>query len=336
MEKTKVKENNRMSLEEYQQKYPNNENSKRAKTFIGIFQTSIAIIIVTALFFLNLRVYEIHEIAGYITTGLSVLVFILFYLVPVIKLKRIKSFVTRVSGEQDARRAKRYNRELRSEIAGKMLDLSLKTDIVSWYSKENIESLAFAHSKHDDKAVMVILKKMYETDIKKASNKIIWNSAVKVGLTTAASQSEALDTLFVITFQLNLIKDIVYLYGFRPTETQMAKIYKNVLLNSVAAYGLSKTSSGIGTSIGSMVANSLGPIIGPLISSGIQLVTNSILTIIVGNQTKKYLIREFKLQEALDDINLLEEVEKEEVEMLVEASKELKKQMKNKKAPQEA
>lgn len=334
MAKTKEREIKKMSLEEYQEKYPNNQNTKTAKTFIGVFQTTLAIIIITALFFLNIRVYEIHEIAGYITTGLSVLVFILFYIVPLVKLSKMKSFMTRVGDTQDARKAKRYNRELRSEIADKMLDISVKTDVDSWYSKENIESLAYARTKNDDKAVMSVLRKIYESDIKKASNKIIWNSALKVGLTTAASQSEALDTLFVIIFQLNLIKDIVYLYGFRPSEAQMAKIYKNVLLNSVAAYGLDKASAGIGTSIGSMVASSITPIIAPLISSGIQLITNGALTIIVGNQTKKYLIREYKLQEALDDIDLMEEVEKEEVEMLEAASKELKKQIKNKKAPQ--
>ncbi len=334
MAKNKVSEEKKMTLEEYQQKYPNNENTKRAKTFLGILQTTLAIIVITALFFLNLRIYEIHEIAGYITTGLSVLAFIFFFLVPLIKLKRVKSFMTRVDDVHSARIAKKYNRDLRSEIADKMLDLSVKTDVNTWYSKENIESLAFARHSKDDKAVMKTLKKIYEGDITKASNKIIWNSALKVGLTTAASQSEALDTLFVVIFQLNLIKDIVYLYGFRPSEAQMAKIYKNVLLNSVAAYGLNKSTTNLGTSIGSMVATSFAPLIGPLISSGIQLVTNGLLTIIVGNQAKKYLVREFKLQEALDDIELLAEIEKEEAEMLEAASKELKKQMKNKKVPQ--
>ncbi len=331
MAKSKVKEVKKMTLEEYEQKYPNNENSKRARTFINLLLITIAIIIIVALFFLNIRVYELHEIAGYVTTGLSLIVFIFFYLIPVIKLARTKSFVTRVSGQEDARRAKRYNKALRAEIADKMLDLSLKTKVDGWYSKDNIESLAYARSRRDDKAVMVILKKMYEGDVKKAANKVIWNAAVKVGLTTGASQSEALDTLFVIIFQMNLIKDIVYLYGFRPTESQMAKIYKNVLLNSVAAYGLNNVSSGVG----SLVANSIGtvPFVGSLISSGIQVITNGALTIIVGNQTKKYLVREFKLQEALDDIDLLEEIEKEEAEMLEAASKELKKEMKKKKTP---
>lgn len=329
-------EEKKISLEEYQEKNANPQNIKLAKSFVAIFEVLIAIIIVTCLFFVVLKLFDIHQIAGYIGLVVAVVVFIVAYIIPVSKLNNTKSFMTNVK-TSNARLAQKYNKELRAEIADKMIDITSKTAELGWYNKDNIGKLAIACHTKNDQEIKEILSHIYKTDVKKAADKMIRKSAVRVGLTTALSQSEMVDTLFIVIYELNLIKDIVFLYGYRPTETQMAKIYKSVIRNALIAYGVSNLTSGVGKSIGSglisamdkvsqsrsFVASTLGSLAsglaGTAIESSIQFGINAALTVIIGNQTKKYLIHEYKLQEMLDNVVLIEE---DDETRLIEAVKE--------------
>lgn len=342
---------NKLTLEEYQQKYNNPENIKAAKSFIFILTTLIAVIFITTLFFVVLRVYEINEYAGYVSIAVALLVFIFAFLVPIIKLKNMKSFKTFVN-KTNAREAQKYNKALREDIADKMIDLTYNTEGVGWYTDANISKLAVARHSRKDKELQNALSTIYKTDVKKAAEKIIRRSAVQVGLTTALSQSSMLDTLLMVTYELNLIKDIVYLYGYRPNEAQMARIYKNVIQNALITYGISSATSGVGKSISSgivsaidkaaasanFVTSALGTLAGTLagtaIESGIQFAVNSTLTVIIGYQTKRYLVREYNLQEILDDIEVFTEDEKEEIELINSIKKEVRETLSKRPKPQ--
>lgn len=335
----------KMSLEEYQQKYTNPQNLAAAKNFLFIAGASIGVVITVSLFFVVLRLFEIHQIAGYVGTFFAILIFIFLYLVPIIKLKNTKSFMTNVDS-LSARQAQKYNKKLREEIADTMIDVTAKTDVVGWYSGDLVGKLAVARHTKNDKELKNVLTKIYQTDVKNAANKMIKNSALKVGVSTAVSQSEFVDTLFVIVYDLNLIKDIVYLYGYRPTDTQMVKIYKNVLTNALIAYGISNATVGLGKTFGSgitsaiekisqsknFMASTIGAFAGVAIESSIQLAINSSLTVIIGNQTKRYLINEYNLQDILDNVELIDQ---DEEEKMVESIKEELKNKLGKKAKAE-
>jgi uncharacterized membrane protein YcjF (UPF0283 family) len=337
----KTYEEKKVTLEEYQQKYTHPENLVAAKNFLFMLGSATGVIIAVSLFFVVLRLFDIHLIAGYLSTFFAMIIFIFLYVVPVIKIKNTKSFKTNIDSV-NARQAQKYNKKLREELADKMIDVSTKTDVVGWYSNELVGKLAIARHTGNDKELKSILTKIYQTDVKNAANKMIKNSAMKVGFATAVSQSEFIDTLFVIVYELNLIKDIVYLYGYRPTDSQMAKIYKIVLTNALIAYGLSSATTGMGKTVGSGIANvierasqnnnfvvsTIGTIAGVAIESSLQLVVNSTLTVIIGNQTKKYLVNEYNLQEILDNVELLDS--EEEVKMIESIEDELKeKKVKN-------
>jgi len=329
----------KLTLEEYQQKYSNPENIIAAKTFLFILGAAMGVIIAISLFFVVLKLFEIHLIAGYVGIVLSVFVFIFLYIIPVVKLKNTKSFLTNIDNS-NARQAQKYNKMLREEISDKMIDVTTKTEGTGWYSDDHIGRLAIARHTNNDIETKSILTDIYKTDVKNAANKMIRSSAVKVGLITAASQSGVIDTLFVSIYELNLIKDIVYLYGYRPTDTQMVKIYKNVLTNALLAYGLSSATSGLGKSVGSGIVNALekashsgnimfstiGTVAGIAIESGIQFILNATLTALIGYQTKKYLVKEYNLQEILDNIELLD-TDEEEAMMTESIKEELKKKI---------
>ena len=338
---SKERKEQKLTLEEYQDKYNRPENVKAAKSFLFIFSSLIGVLMATALFFVVLRLFELHLYAGYVGIPAAILVFIFAYIVPIVKLKNMKSFKTRVTAT-NAREAKRHNKELRNDIADKMIDLTNKTDGVEWYSPAKIGKLAVARHTRNDEEVKTVLSEIYETDVREAAKKVIRKTAVRVGVITALSQSAMVDTLFMVTYELNLIKDIVYLYGYRPSEAQLARIYKNVIQNALITYGVSSATAGFGKTLSSGIATAIdkatasanfftaalgtlaSALAGTAIESGIQFAVNSMLTVIIGYQTKKYLVREYKLQEILDNVEIFAEDEEEELELIDEIKKEVR------------
>ena len=322
------KEEGKLTLEEYQKKYSKPVNEKVAKTFLFVFAAAIGIIIFFCLFLIVLRLFDLHQIAGYVGIPVAVLIFIFVYIVPLVKIHQAKPFITNVDS-RNAKEAKKYNKALRESIADKMIDLKAKTTGVIWYSEANVGKLAIARQTHDDKGLKDALTEVYETDVKTAANKMIRDHAVKVGITTALSQNEKIDTLFVITYNLNLIKDLIYLYGFRPSDTQLMKCYQAVIADALVAYGLGNATGAIATGVvkkmGSVVDKV--PVLGSMVSTVIDSVTqglvNASLTVLIGFQTKKYLMKEYHLQDILDTVVLpTDEEEEEEASMLMDSIKQ--------------
>ena len=55
---------------------------------------------------------------------------------------------------------------------------------------------------------------------------------------TSVSQNDKIDAVSVLLVNLSLIKQIVAIYGYRPTHAKLLKIYASVLRNSLIAYGM--------------------------------------------------------------------------------------------------
>ena len=328
---------NKMTLEEYQKKYSKPYNEKAAKSFLFIFAAAIGVIIAFCLFSIVMKIYEIsnkNNIALYVSIAVAVLIYIALYVIPLFKIKNTKSFMTNVTSE-NASYAKKYNKKIREGIADKMIDLSEKADDVKWYSDEQIGKLAVARQTNNDQGLKDALTTTYKTDVKKAGYKMIREHALKVGVTTAISQNEKIDTMFVIIYNLGLIKDLIFLYGFRPNDRQLAKIYKTVIADAVIAYGLGNATSSMASGVVKKMGKGLDgiPILGSAISTVIDSLAqgfiNSTLTVMIGFQTRKYLLKEYKLQDILDDVIITEEeLENEAIEMSDNLKQDIKKQAK--------
>ena len=312
-----AEEEKKITFEEYKQRYTKPENRKLIKAGMFILAGGIGVIIFTCLFLICLRVYEINDIAGYVTIGVSVLLFILLYIVPLVKITRTKYFITNVN-DRTARNAQKHNKQLREEIADKMIDYNAKVEGATWYNEKLVGELAIARVAKKDKEVKTLLSQIYEGDVKKQSRKLIRDHAMKIGLVTMFSQSQFVDTAFVAAYELGLIKDLVYLYGFRPSDAKLMKIYLTVLTNALTAYGISATSSnfvgGIANSISNAVSkvSALSSVISVVVSSTIQGVVNASLSVIIGLQTRKYLLHEYHLQDVLDEVEF-EDVNEQEM-----------------------
>lgn len=326
----KKDENKKITLEEYQKKYSKPYNEKAAKSFLFIFGCAIGIIIIFCLFSICLKIYELNKIAGYISIGVAVLIYLVVYVIPLIKIKNTKAFITNVDSS-NVKQAQKINKKIRESLADKMIDLSENTTDTSWYSSENIGKLAVARQTNNDNSLKEALTTTYKTDVNKACNKMIREHALKVGVTTAISQNEKIDTLFVVIYNLSLIKDIIFLYGFRPNDRQLSKIYRNVIGDAIIAYGLGNATGSMATGVVKKMGKGLNgiPILGSaihtVIDSVAQGVINSTLTVMIGFQTRKYLMKEYNLQNILDNVIVTEEeLDNEALEMSSNLKQDIK------------
>ena len=294
----------KLTLEEYKAKYSKPQNIKAARLFLILFAAAIGIIVFTCLLLVVLRIFEIHQIAGYVSIAPAVAVFVLFYVVPLVKIHNLPSFQTQVD-HRNVRAAKAHNRKVREELADGMIQFASETDNIGWYDEARIGKLAIARHENDNDGLRLALTEIFDTDVRAASERLIRTAATRVGLFTALSQSDKIDTAIVAMYELNLIKDLLYLYGFRPSEPRLWRIYAAVVRNSLIAYGASASTPAILHNITESMAPSLGilgGILSTIVGSASQGIINGALTVVIGTQTKHYLNVEYHMQDLLDGV----------------------------------
>lgn len=331
--KQKDEKQGKLTIYEYEQKYTKKENAKGARLVLFLIAAAIGVFLFFCLFSVTMRVYDINKYAGYGVAAASVLVYIFLFIVPLVRILKTEYFIVNVN-VKTAAAAKVHNKRVRRKIADKMIDLTAKVDGVGWYDSNLVGKLAIAVRTDNDKAIMENLSALYSGSVKKSAKELIFKSSLKSGMYSALSQTNKVDALLVAMLNLQLVKDLVFLYGFRPSDPKLVRIFARVLQNSLIAYGLGGAK--IGNSVVQTMGNAvkgiplLGSAISTLVDSSVQGLTNGVLTTVIGYQTIKYLNTEYRLQEILDGVEIVES-EEEFKESCEELEKELKK---GKKLPQ--
>lgn len=323
----------KLTIYEYEQRYTKRENVRGARLLLGIGATAIGIFIFFCLFSITMRIYDINEYAGYGAAAVSVLLYILLFIVPLVKVLQTDYFQVNVN-IHTAAAAKKHNKIVRRRIADKIIDLTAKVDGVGWYDSETVGKLATAVRADNDKGIMQCLSALYSGSVKKSAQELIFKAALKSGMYSAISQTNKIDSMLIAVLNLQLVKDLIFLYGFRPSDSKLVRIFARILQNSLIAYGLGGVK--IGNSVVQTMGNAvkgiplLGTAISTIVDSSVQGLANGVLTTVIGYQTIKYLNTEYRLQEILDGVEIGES-EEEFREACQELEKELKK---GKKMPQ--
>lgn len=330
--KNKNNEDNKLTIYEYEQKYTKRENARGARLVLALIAAAIGVFLFFCLFSVTMRVWDINMYAGIGVAAVSVIVYIVLFIVPLIKILKTDYFIVNVNANTAAE-AKAHNKKVRRKIADKIIDLTAKVDGVGWYDSETVGKLAIAVKTNNDKAIMQNLTNLYSGSVKKSAKELIFKSSLKSGMYSALSQTNKVDAMLVAVLNLQLVKDLVFLYGFRPSDAKLVRIFARILQNSLIAYGLGGAK--IGNSVVQTMGNAvrgiplLGSAISTLVDSSVQGLTNGVLTTVIGYQTIKYLNTEYRLQELLDGIEIVETEEE-----FKEACDELEKELKGKKLPQ--
>lgn len=316
----------KMTIYEYEEKYVKRENTKGASFALRMIAVLIGLFFVWCLFSISKSIWDINKYAGYAAAGVSALLFIIFYIVPVVKIFNTDYFVTNVN-YKTAGAAKRKNRQVRRQIAEKIVDVCTNVAGVGWYDSKTVEQLEAGLKAHDDGVIKEQLTNLYKGSVKKSAKDIIFKCSLKSAAYSALSQSSKTDAMLVAVVNLQMIKDIVFLYGFRPSDARLVKIFGAVLRNAFVSYGLGslKIGNGIARTMGDAARGIpiLGAAISVLVDSSVQGLTNGTLTAVIGFQTIRYLNTEYKLQNILDGVEVAE-TEEELTEACTELEKELK------------
>lgn len=324
--------NEKMTIYEYEQKYAKRQNSRGARILLNAVAAAIGILIFACLALLCLKIVELFEdqnvrIGVGVGAGVaSIIIYILLYIVPLVKILKTDYFITNVNA-RTAGEAKKHNKKVRHDIADKIIEFTASVDGAGWYDSAVVGALAIAVNNKDEEGIKAALTELYTDSVKKSAKSLITKSALKSAMYSALSQTSRVDALLVAFLNLQLVKDITFLYGFRPSDAKLVKIFAHVLQNSLIAYGLGNVK--IGNSIVKTMGDAvkgiplLGTAISALVDSSVQGLTNGVLTAVIGFQTIRYLTEEYKLQDILDGIEVVE-TEQELQETCDEIEKELK------------
>ncbi len=315
----------KMTVYEYEQKYSKKENLRAAKVLLRLIAAALGVMIAACLITITLKLWDVHMYAGIASAAVSAILFICLYVVPLVKIAKKGKFQVNVN-VHTARQAQKHNKKLRGEIAEKIIEITAQVDGVGWYDSAVVGELAIAVNTNDNEGIKKALTALYSGSVKKSAKSLIYKSALKSGMYSALAQTSKTDALLVVFLNLQLVKDLVYLYGFRPSDAKLVKIFGRVLQNSLIAYGLGniKIGNSIVKTMGDAVKGLplLGAAISTIVDSSVQGLTNGVLTTVMGYQTIKYLNYEYKLQNVLDGVEI--EAEEEMKETCEEIEKELK------------
>lgn len=316
----------KLTIYEYEQKYVKRENVRGAKWLIKIIAAAIGVFLFFCMFSITMRVFDINLYAGIGAAAVCAVLYIVLFIVPLVKIIKTDYFIVNVNAKT-ARAAKKHNKKVRHDLADRIIDLTASVEGVGWYDSAEVGNLAIAVKAGGEKAVMDSLTALYTGSVKKTAKELIFKSSLKTGMYSMISQTNKVDAMLVVFLNLQLVKDLVFLYGFRPSDAKLVKIFGRVLQNSLIAYGLGGMK--IGNSIVQTMGNAvkgiplLGAAISTVVDSSVQGLTNGVLTAVIGFQTIKYLSQEYRLQDILDGIEIAES-EEEFKETCSQLERELK------------
>ncbi|MBQ8885699.1 MAG: DUF697 domain-containing protein [Clostridia bacterium] len=298
--------------------------------FFGILAVVavIVLLLIGALADILTLAFEVNRIFGYAMSAITAILLILFVLRPVCKVLGARFFITDITSE-GLNVTKRKNRRALKEVSTALVKYNNDPKNVRfrYLSDENTEAIEAALKSGNSEELRAALKKAYATDVGSCANSMIFKSAGKVFLRTSVSQNDKIDAVSVLLTNLSLIKQIVGIYGYRPSYARLFKIYVSVLRNALIAYGMENVNwFNVFGKFFSGVAKKV-PFVDTLVDSAVQGTVNAFLTILVGYKTKRYLCSDYKKQEKIETT---EERGDEEVRIASALAKEIRKKNKDK------
>ena len=309
----------------------NQKNEKGFLTAIIVIATIVSLLLVGALADILTVCFEINRIFGYVVCGVVAVLLLMFVVRPIVKVLSSRFFITDVTSDTFDVAVRKNYKALKS-VAQSLIEYNLEPKNVRfrYLSDEKISALKKAIADGNKPALKVALKDAYATDVAGCVNALIWKSAGKVFLTTSISQNDKIDALSALLVNLSLVKQIVCIYGYRPSYAKLVRVYFTVLRSALIAYGMQNVNwFNVFSKFFSGVAKKI-PFLDTIVDSAVQGTVSAFMTVLIGYKTKRFLCSDYKKQEKID-INgeILEgadgvEVTDDEVKIAAELAKEIR------------
>ncbi|MDY6003285.1 MAG: DUF697 domain-containing protein [Bacilli bacterium] len=320
-------DNEELEFANYQEEVKKDKQYKKYKAIV-ILLTIILYIFGLGLFFnIALAIYDKWPIPGIVVGILLFLTYSICFFLLISEIYVKPTFDLNFNKDRRNINSERKNNIVRWEIANNIVNQAKAINGLYTKKKEEIESLTSLEqllckknnvpnyksplSKEVAEHVYYLFRR--NGVIYKKAQSLIWKRSISCGALTALSQDAIVDIGIVVVKDMQLIKDLVWLYGFRPTNKEMNALMIKIIKGVCLSIGLNTLPKG--TVLASKIlrkdsSNLIVQLFGSVLDMGAQFLGNGVMTYLVGRQTILTLIKEYRFQELFRQyIDSIEELE---------------------------
>ncbi len=322
----------------YQENVTRSKEEKRTRWILIALSVAIYLLGLGLFAVIVETVYNINNIAGLVTGGILVVLYTICFVVVIVSIFSKHSFDLEFKKRNTGHFSERANNKVRWEMAKNIQEQSVvlsyvenseKKEFLSKSEAEKVDAFTSIHqllekypnhipgsTNPDSQKLAEFLSISMRKDgvIYKKAKKLILRRAVSTGCLTALSQNAIVDASVVAIKNVQLIKDLIWLYGFRPTNAEMTKILSRVVRNVCIAIGFNsmpKSTTWASKVFNKDSSNFLIQLLGQAIDMGAQFLGNGAMTYLVGKYTVNALLSQYRIQ----DLYRLKDLKSYEIEM---------------------
>lgn len=347
IDETSVDQDEELAFINYQEEVTHSKEEKRNRAILIALSVALYLLGLGVFAIIVQTIYQMNEIAGIVVAIALLIAYTTCFIVIIVKIFSKHSFDLEFQKRKDGHYSEKNNNKVRWEIARNIVDQSVvlnyldKMDDKKVLTSKEVEKIASFRkmqnlvnkypgnkipSSHKEDSInlaeSLAISMRKDGVIYQKAKSLILKRSLSTGCLTALSQNTMVDASVVVVKNMQLIKDLIWLYGFRPTNAEMTKILEKVVKSVCLSIGLNTMQNG--TNMAGKIFNKdsnnfLVQVLGQALNMGAQFIGNGAMTYMVGKYTINALLRQYRVQ----DIYRLKSLDDYEMEMNSSTIKDL-------------
>lgn len=347
IDETSADQDEELAFINYQEEVTHSKEERRNRAILIALSVALYLLGLGVFAIIVQTIYQMNEIAGIVVAIALLIAYTTCFIVIIVKIFSKHSFDLEFQKRKDGHYSEKNNNKVRWEIAKNIVDQSVvlnyldKMDDKKVLTSKEAEKIAsfrelqnlvskypgnkFPSSHKEDSinlAESLAISMRKDGVIYQKAKSLILKRSLSTGCLTALSQNTMVDASVVVVKNMQLIKDLIWLYGFRPTNAEMTKILEKVVKSVCLSIGLNTMQNG--TNMAGKIFNKdsnnfLVQVLGQALNMGAQFIGNGAMTYMVGKYTINALLRQYRVQ----DIYRLKSLDDYEMEMNSSTIKDL-------------
>lgn len=347
IDETSADQDEELAFINYQEEVTHSKEEKRNRAILIALSVALYLLGLGVFAIIVQTIYQMNEIAGIVVAIALLIAYTTCFIVIIVKIFSKHSFDLEFQKRKDGHYSERNNNKVRWEIAKNIIDQSVvlnyldKMDDKKVLTSKEVEKIASFRkmqnlvnkypgnkipSSHKEDSINLAeslsISMRKDGVIYQKAKSLILKRSLSTGCLTALSQNTMVDASVVVVKNMQLIKDLIWLYGFRPTNVEMTKILEKVVKSVCLSIGLNTMQNG--TNMAGKIFNKdsnnfLVQVLGQALNMGAQFIGNGAMTYMVGKYTINALLRQYRVQ----DIYRLKSLDDYEMEMNSSTIKDL-------------
>lgn len=337
IDETSADQDEELGFINYQEEVTHSKEEKRNRAILIALSVALYLLGLGVFAIIVQTIYQMNEIAGIVVAIALLIAYTTCFIVIIVKIFSKHSFDLEFQKRKDGHYSERNNNKVRWEIAKNIVDQSVvlnyldKMDDKKVLTSKEVEKIASFRkmqnlvnkypgnkipSSHKEDSInlaeSLAISMRKDGVIYQKAKSLILKRSLSTGCLTALSQNTMVDASVVVVKNMQLIKDLIWLYGFRPTNAEMTKILEKVVKSVCLSIGLNTMQNG--TNMAGKIFNKdsnnfLVQVLGQALNMGAQFIGNGAMTYMVGKYTINALLRQYRVQniyrlKSLDDYEM--------------------------------